>query len=132
MSDERREPERSQVPPRRGSDPLDPILPGTPPSSDHSPRHPSDWHADCAVGALIQAQEIDSGGKGDPVRAANALKVAETYATLSLRDAVLEAVATFKETTTTAIETNAELSETVKKATRHVVTELRKATVKAA
>ena len=86
-----------------------------------------DYYADCAVGALIQAM-----GEKDTPKRANDLKDAQVYATLSLRDAVLEATATVKEIATRDIEATIELSATMKRAANSIHSAVRRETVKPA
>jgi uncharacterized protein YhaN len=69
---------------------------------------------------------------GDADMARVMVDAATVHATLALHDKVDELCQALKHVGAQAIETNAELSATVKKATNSVVTELRKATVREA
>lgn len=85
---ETRLPQRAQTPPRDGSSPPDPTSLDAPVRFDRSQKHPSDFHADLALGALISTcEEPDSSKRTEDYRQAN------VYALLSLRDAVLELAA---------------------------------------
>ena len=85
-------------------------------------------HADEALEALVQSHRPDL----DSRERERLLGEAKVLSTLSLRDKLDEFHATLKLIVNQSIETNAELSETIKAATNHVVVEMRKATVKAA
>lgn len=115
-------PRRSPHPPREGV-PVPSLDPGSP--TEHWRKHPSDYHADCATGELIAA-----GQEADSIMRDHKMRVAEVHALLSVRDALLETTATLREVVGSSIETNAELSQTIKTATKAVVVEMRKATVK--
>ena len=84
-------------------------------------------HADQAVSHAIAAVTTS-----DSRTRESEIRLAQMYATLSLRDKVDELNQTIAGLAGHAIEVNAELSETIKKATQHVVVELRKHQVKPA
>lgn len=84
-------PRRSPHPLREGV-PVPTLDPGDP--NEHWRKHPSDYHADCATTSLAAAV-----GEQDALRRQNTLREAQVHAALSLRDAVLEMTATFKEWT---------------------------------
>lgn len=85
-------------------------------------------HADEAVDSLVQSRRTDLDSRERERLSAEA----HVFAILSLRDKLDEFHATIKHVAGQSIETNAELSGTVKKATNVVVAELRKATVRKA
>lgn len=125
MSDHR-PPDRADSEPRKDvPQPRGPALEASD-LDGHRP-HPSDFHADCAVGALIRAQ-----GEPDTLKAANELQQAVVYSVLSLRDAVLEASATFKEIAHTEIAASEELSGTMKQAANAIHSAVRESRVQAA
>jgi hypothetical protein len=66
---------------------------------------------------------------GDPQVVKAMIEAATVHATLALHDKVEELTQTLKVVVNAQTETNAELSQTVKKATNVIVVELRKATV---
>lgn len=86
-----------------------------------------DYFADCAVHALVRAT-----GNEDTLGRKNDLDEAKVWALLSHRDAVLESTATLKEVANRQIDSTLDLDQTVKKATNHVVTEMRRANVREA
>lgn len=85
-------------------------------------------HADEAVDSLVQSRRTDLDSR-ERERLADE---AHVFAVLSLRDKLDEFHATLKVLAGQSIETHAELSGTVKKATNVVVAEMRKATVREA
>lgn len=83
-------PEATDFEPREGlPEPESVEQPG---AAQHWRKHPSDFHADCAVSHMGNAL-----GEADTLRRGQELQIAEIHARLSLRDAVLEATATLKE-----------------------------------
>lgn len=75
---------------------------------------------------------IEANGEDDTLRKQNLLRAAQLVATCSLTDAVNECTATLKEVANRQIDSTQDLEATIKKATNHVVIELRKATVRPA
>jgi hypothetical protein len=69
---------------------------------------------------------------GDPEVVKAMIQAADIHARIGLGDKLEELRETLKQTVAQAIESNAELSQTVKKATNSVIIELRKATVREA
>lgn len=104
-------PRRSEHSPREGV-PV-PTLNGQP--SEHWRKHPSDYHADCAIDAMGRSLNAV-----DTVEKNREMKAAETHALLSVRDALLEAVATAREIGEKVLASNQKLDEDIQTAAQHL------------